>query len=102
AEDGIRGFHVTGVQTCAFRSRFQPKWELCEATVFNHTVGYAGTLDGLATIGGKTYLIDFKAANGIYPDYSLQLHALAHGEEVVRSEERRVGKACRSRWSPDH
>lgn len=70
----------------AWNDRFQPQWELCEATVFNHTVGYAGTLDGLATIGGKTYLIDFKAANGIYPDYSLQLHALAHGEEVVTPE----------------
>ena len=23
-------------------------------------------------------------------------------ERVVRSEERRVGKECRSRWSPDH
>ena len=22
--------------------------------------------------------------------------------EMVRSEERRVGKECRSRWSPDH
>ena len=28
-----------------------------------------------------------------------------HGDDVddkVRSEERRVGKECRSRWSPDH
>ena len=23
-------------------------------------------------------------------------------EKVKRSEERRVGKECRSRWSPDH
>ena len=34
------------------------------------------------------------------------LMALAQGEEAnanfVRSEERRVGKECRSRWSPDH
>src|SRR3954465_12814989 len=28
--------------------------------------------------------------------------ALAHGLEVLRSEERRVGKECRSRWSPYH
>ena len=26
----------------------------------------------------------------------------AHGEIVARSEERRVGKECRSRWSPYH
>ena len=25
-----------------------------------------------------------------------------HGEKVLRSEERRVGKECRSRWSPYH
>src|SRR3712207_7996103 len=27
---------------------------------------------------------------------------LASGREPLRSEERRVGKACRSRWSPYH
>ena len=26
----------------------------------------------------------------------------AKGETTARSEERRVGKECRSRWSPDH
>src|SRR5690625_3370922 len=28
--------------------------------------------------------------------------ALQHYDEAVRSEERRVGKECRSRWSPEH
>src|SRR3712207_1555506 len=28
--------------------------------------------------------------------------AIAHDNAVVRSEERRVGKECRSRWSPYH
>ena len=28
--------------------------------------------------------------------------ALAHGYDAIRSEERRVGKECRSRWSPYH
>src|SRR5947209_19796712 len=33
----------------------------------------------------------------------LQLHRLTQMErEKIRSEERRVGKECRSRWSPDH
>src|SRR3989454_7203500 len=27
---------------------------------------------------------------------------LLHGDKVERSEERRVGKECRSRWSPYH
>ena len=25
-----------------------------------------------------------------------------HSEQAIRSEERRVGKECRSRWSPYH
>ena len=29
-------------------------------------------------------------------------HALMHEKKVGRSEERRVGKECRSRWSPYH
>ena len=32
----------------------------------------------------------------------LHWHAAAPAEESVRSEERRVGKECRSRWSPYH
>src|SRR5687768_11362718 len=31
-----------------------------------------------------------------------QLRTLASGLRTVRSEERRVGKECRSRWSTDH
>ena len=29
-------------------------------------------------------------------------HRINHGEMPMRSEERRVGKECRSRWSPYH
>ena len=39
-------------------------------------------------------------------DYKLSLNAMKDGREykelVLRSEERRVGKECRSRWSPYH
>ena len=28
--------------------------------------------------------------------------SICNGEQVARSEERRVGKECRSRWSPYH
>ena len=30
------------------------------------------------------------------------LSSIAYGPEQLRSEERRVGKECRSRWSPYH
>ena len=30
------------------------------------------------------------------------LSSLRHSKSILRSEERRVGKECRSRWSPYH
>src|SRR2546426_10399808 len=36
-----------------------------------------------------------------YPTYSA-VAVDPKNNEIVRSEERRVGKECRSRWSPDH
>ncbi len=50
-----------------FAQRFDEWWELydvrpveAELTVWNATLGYAGTLDLVATIGGRTCLIDYK------------------------------------------
>ena len=41
---------------------------------------------------------------GFYEMYlSLNVYAILHGQVWrIRSEERRVGKECRSRWSPYH
>ena len=37
------------------------------------------------------------------PDYSqIRTYFTQERVEYFRSEERRVGKECRSRWSPDH
>ncbi|KNC19096.1 cytochrome P450 [Arthrobacter sp. RIT-PI-e] len=54
----------------AFAERFDEWWELYdvrpvepEITVWNATLGYAGTLDLVATIGGRTCLIDYKTKN---------------------------------------
>ena len=51
----------------AFAARFDEWWELFrveplapEITVWNQTVGYAGTLDLVAKINGRTCLIDYK------------------------------------------
>ena len=44
---------------------------------------------------GYTLTLDFKREKSLFP--------LLDGlDEIVRSEERRVGKECRSRWSPYH
>ena len=34
--------------------------------------------------------------------FSFSLYGESGTERMMRSEERRVGKECRSRWSPDH
>src|SRR5438093_13091903 len=73
AEDGIRDWSVTGVQTCALPIyptatdliRLLPDWAIA--------------------LGLAWSVLHFKV-----------------GLALLRSEERRVGKECRSRWSTDH
>lgn len=70
-------------QFLRFEAELKPKFRASEATIFNRTYGYAGTLDAIADIDGQTWLIDFKtAASGIWPDASLQLAAYRHGEWI--------------------
>src|SRR3712207_9363148 len=86
AEDGIRDIGVTGVQTCAFRSLVEA---LVALQAHERPVEVAG--ERLGELG----LADAGRA--------LDEHRLAEarGEEGhERSEERRVGEECRSRWSP--
>ena len=73
AEDGIRDVAVTGVQTCAL--------PICSAIVsdMNELVYFFSPV---------VHVID-----------PLVFHQL---NLLHRSEERRVGKECRSRWSPYH
>src|SRR5690606_39717047 len=87
AEDGIRDFHVTGVQTCAL--------PIC--------------LLGFTTPGNiETTLpvLMFCVAFGLSMDYGVFLLSRVKEEydrsgdhERARSEERRVGKECRAGWS---
>jgi hypothetical protein len=74
-------------QYLAFEKRFQPVWEQLESTVWNRTLGYAGTMDGLMRLpNGRRYLVDFKTGNGVYPEYGMQLEALARGEVIIDPE----------------
>src|SRR3712207_7849500 len=78
AEDGIRDIGVTGVQTCAlpisYTKRVQPR-------------------------------VTFRSGS-TEPIQSVALLLCGDRREAstgsARSEERRVGKECRSRWSPYH
>src|SRR3712207_8135639 len=90
AEDGIRDIGVTGVQTCAL-------------PIF----GFEAYLDLLDSLSKLDFRWDEKADplrstlfRGSASIYELQ--RAQWKEEIGRSEERRVGKECRSRWSPYH
>src|SRR5258707_2112428 len=92
AEDGIRDIGVTGVQTCAL-----PIFPCCpgERVVVN---GWVRTRRD--SKGGFSFL---ELNDG---SCLANLQAVAEGGlsnyKEERSEERRVGKECRSRWSPYH
>src|SRR5205809_6211148 len=85
AEDGIRDVAVTGVQTCAL-----PISERRERVVTLEDVQDLAHRD--AARRGRRHRIDRVAAVG-------DLDGLA---PFGRSEERRVGKECRCRWSGYH
>src|SRR5689334_24832406 len=84
AEDGIRDGTVTGVQTCAL--------PICASEL-------VGTKTALAVVPAGTG--NLLAANLKLPAHPADAVTAALSG-VRRSEERRVGKECRSRWSPDH
>src|SRR5260370_26547263 len=90
AEDGIRDSSVTGVQTCAL-----PIYSLGIRRLF-HELAKAFDL--------SAEVERFREFVKQTPDperIPLLLHAYDRYREF-RSEERRVGKECRSRWSPYH
>lgn len=69
-----------------FFDQHQPTPVLVEHTVFNETVGYAGSFDlvcRLATFENALTILDYKTSKAIYPDVAAQLAAYAHGLEYV-------------------
>lgn len=55
-----------------------------EQTVWNHSLGYAGTFDGVYRLDGKTVMIDTKTGkSGIYPETALQQVAYCNAEVIV-------------------
>src|SRR2546430_4374890 len=91
AEDGIRDLTVTGVQTCAlpislrgeeFPGRSKLGYFLPIQQHVENSVGLRGRVEDAPVLNQK--------------------HGASLGARDARSEERRVGKECRSRWSPYH
>src|SRR5258707_7004886 len=91
AEDGIRDIGVTGVQTCAL-----PIWRQSD--------------QGQKVRAGSTALprgrlpryADFLNTERVTARPRARQPPPMHILDIFRSEERRVGKECRSRWSPYH
>src|SRR5256885_4077249 len=94
AEDGIRDYKVTGVQTCALPIFLVPF----------RTVGRAASSREKEREPGPTFVqlhvYREPTISGDMPDESA-MYKKPDGSGR-RSEERRVGKECRSRWSPYH
>src|SRR5690349_25168259 len=74
AEDGIRDLYVTGVQTCALP----------------------------ISPGGATRSPRTRVGRQVAGSYRATSTSRREDVAVRRSEERRVGKECRSRWAPYH
>src|SRR5256885_3519770 len=93
AEDGIRDYKVTGVQTCAL-----PIYLLPDLRALATEKG--STLDQL-----RLDWVEGRVAAGL-GDHDRARDLLTAVRQAFladdRSEERRVGKECRSRWSPYH
>ena len=56
----------------------------------------------IGRIGGQVAVTQLLASGIISPDQAAALGQAVGQSQATRSEERRVGKECRSRWSPYH
>lgn len=68
------------------------KWLESEKMVYSRKHNYVGTLDAIAKIGGKTFLVDYKSSKGLYPEFYLQTagYQLAYQEEHGKTIDGRV------------
>src|SRR5256885_9903381 len=92
AEDGIRDYKVTGVQTCALPISFADVTK--RAGLDNR---------GRWSVGAVWFDMDNDGDLDLFVVNYVRWDPASERECLVnRSEERRVGKECRSRWSPYH
>src|SRR2546430_12026445 len=91
AEDGIRDLTVTGVQTCALPIS-------CASPILRNRQQRRFLADALEIGAGESL---GPRRDRVEVDVFCKRHPTA-AQTQNRSEERRVGKECRSRWSPYH
>src|SRR5690606_40298390 len=95
AEDGIRDFHVTGVQTCAL-------------PIYSCFLHFSRSGPGTRAFVSCSRCCPCSPASSRPSDFRIserirrQDRRAADESAVPRSEERRVGKESSSRWLADH
>src|SRR5262249_56748313 len=97
AEDGIRYWSVTGVQTCALPICRPPWFTLSTVLLLAGPMLCMGA-PARANCGaeGCPFVRDSFGANR--GRYSFDVRYQNVVQDQLRSEERRVGKECRTRW----
>src|SRR5205085_3949026 len=94
AEDGIRDLTVTGVQTCALPISASSSVRLFLEPGMGHCGGGEGP-----NVFDKIGALEQWVEQGKAPEKLNASHSSAGKVDRTRSEERRVGKECRSRMS---
>jgi hypothetical protein len=69
-----------------FVQHYKPDWQDSEFTVWSERFEYAGTADWSARINGALVLGDTKTGKAIYPDYAMQLAALAKADYILEPD----------------
>src|SRR5256885_12220569 len=91
AEDGIRDYKVTGVQTCALPISLRSTRKAFMDAMHREGIGTGVSYEAIHL---TTLFRNKGFREGTFP--------VSERIARERSEERRVGKECRSRWSPYH
>src|SRR2546425_7313564 len=90
AEDGIRDKLVTGVQTCAL-----PICSFASSDTSTSARAVAWNMSVVSLLVGVRDALALSEETSALQQDKVKV-------DYFRSEERRVGKECRSRWSPYH
>lgn len=66
-----------------FLNRFQPTFVDQEFTVWDSTVGYAGSADAVMIVEGEQIVVDYKTSKSIHEETALQLAAYRHAANIM-------------------
>src|SRR5690606_39668082 len=98
--DGIRDFHVTGVQTCALPICMEELTQQLQSMFSN--IGGSRTRTRKVKVREAFKLLTDEEAAKMINEEELKLRALANAEQngivFLRSEERRVGQESGEGW----